>query len=444
MNYLKLSKDSQDSIAHELDLFNVPLTKTSILEGELHELGPLRSPSGNSPIEFEIDGNTDRYLDLSNSFIHVQCKVTHADGSAITDTVADIKVTPANNLLHSLFSSLTIQINGKEIEHEANYAHKAFLTSILNYGTDAKSTHLSTSHWIDDKMGEEHTATLTGPQKTKMSARSARLAGSKSLDMIGRLNSSLFNQHRYLIPGLNLHIKLLRNSPEFVLQKSEATADNFVIEITKIEMLVRKLEIHPSIAVSHNSLLSQGKRVQYPINHTETQFFTISPGRQSERIHILQNKQEAKIIIVGLLDHTAKNGSYTHSPFKFENFNVSSVNLTVNGRNVLNNPLHLNFADDIFARAYFNLQSACDKTFLNESNSITLDEFKKSLCLFAFDNTPDLCKGEGIHLIRRSTTTLDLNFREALANTVSVIVYSEFDDLIEIDKTRVATRASAT
>lgn len=444
MNFLKLSKDSQDSIANELELFSVPLTKTSVIESDLHELGPLRSPSGNSPIEFEIDGNTDHYLDLNNTFIHVQCEVKKSNGDTLSDTPGDLKISPSTNLLHTLFSSLTIKINGKEIEHEANYAHKAFLTTMLNYGKDAKSSHLTSNFWIEDDMGEEHTTSLTGSQKTKIAARAGKLVGSKTLDMTGKFHSPLFNQPRYMLPGLVFQIILGLNSPEFVLQKTEAEDTNYVINISRIELLVRKVKVHPSIAVSHNTLLSNGKKVQYPISHTATQFFTISPQRQDARIHILQNSQEAKIFIIGLVNHTAKNGSYLHSPFKFENFGVSSINLTVNGHNVLNNPLQLNFADDLFVRAYFNLQSVCDKTFMNEGNNISPEDFKNRLCLFAFDNTPDQCRGDGLHLIRRSTTTLDLKFRRALENTVSVFVYSEFDDLIEIDKTRVVTKASAT
>ena len=207
-------------------------------------------------------------------------------------------------------------------------------------------------------------------------------------------------------------------------------------------MLVRKLWVHPSITRSHNSLLAQGKKVQYPVNHTQVEFFHISQGRQSEKIHILQNQQEAKIIIVGFLNHNSENGSYMHSPFKFQHFNLSSINLTVNGRNVLNNPLQLNFAENTFIRAFHNFQAVCDKISVNEGNNISPEEFKSNICLLAFDNTPDLCRGEGIHLSRNSTTTLDLSFHTALTETVTVLVYTEFDDLLEIDKARNTTRAS--
>lgn len=442
MNYMKLSKDSQDSTVSELDLFNVPLTKTSVLEGEFHEILPIRSARSNAPIEFEIDGNTDHYVDLNNTFLHVECKVKSKNGEELSDTAADIKIAPSNNLFHSLFASLTVQINGKQIEHEPNYAHKAYLTNKLNYGKDAKSTHLSSHFWIEDNMGEEHTASLSGAQKTKIKSRAAKLVGSKTLDMVGKLNSPLFNQPRYLIPGLNIYIKLQQNSPEFILQKTEEHDGEYKIEISKIELLVRKLWVHPSITRSHNSLLAQGKKVQYPVNHTQVEFFHISQGRQSEKIHILQNQQEAKIIIVGFLNHNSENGSYMHSPFKFQHFNLSSINLTVNGRNVLNNPLQLNFAENTFIRAFHNFQAVCDKISVNEGNNISPEEFKSNICLLAFDNTPDLCRGEGIHLSRNSTTTLDLSFHTALTETVTVLVYTEFDDLLEIDKARNTTRAS--
>ena len=148
------------------------------------------------------------------------------------------------------------------------------------------------------------------------------------------------------------------------------------------------------------------------------------------------------INIVGFLNHNSENGSYMHSPFKFQHFNLSSVNLSVNGRNLLNNPLQLNFAEDTFIQAFHNLQAVCDKIFVNEGNNISREEFKSSICFLAVDNTPDLCPGEGLHLSRNSTTTLDLSFHTALTETVTALVYTKFDDLLQIDKARNTTRAS--
>jgi len=64
---------------------------------------------------------------------------------------------------------------------------------------------------------------------------------------------------------------------------------------------------------------------------------------------------------------------------------------------------------------------------MNDSNNISLEEFRKGFCLFTFDNTPNQCHGEEIHLVCQSTTTLDLTFRKPTEETISVLVYTETD-----------------
>lgn len=441
--YRKIDSLSQESIMSELDFFTSPLSKTSVMEGELYELPPERPPIGLSPITFEINGNNQFYLDLSNTLLHLQCKIKKADGGSLDEDPTNVKITHANNLFHSLISNLRVFVNQREVESNANYEHKAFISTMLNYGKESKSTHLSTTKWIDDDMFEEHTDGLSAAQQTLMAARAGKLAGSKTIDMIGRPITPLFTQGKYLIPGLNLRIEIEFNQPRVVLQNpaKDLTGD-YKIEISKADLLLRRVQVHPSVATSHASLLAGGKKALYPINRTDVEFFTISPGRQSQNLTIISNKQEAKIIIIGLMSHVAKEGSLNHSPFKFEHFNLSSINVSMNGRYALKKPLNLNFEDDIYMRAYHNLLSVCDKIQADAGNNITPEHFKSSLCLYAFDLTPDLCHGEGVHLLRTSDTIAELTFSKALPVTVSAMVYYEYDDMLRIDKLRTVELAS--
>ena len=334
-------------------------------------------------------------------------------------------------------------MNQKEIENNPNYNYKAFLSTILNHGSDAKNSHLTTAKWINDGMEEEHVANFSGSQTTKMKARAALLAGSKTLDMIGRPITPLFSQGQYLIPGLNLRIEFEFNNPRTILQNVEKDlTTEYKIDIVKASLLVRRLQVHPTIASSHAKMLDDGKKAKYTINRTDAQFFTISPGRQNQNITLINNNQEAKIIIIGLIDHTAKNGSYDHSPFKFENFDLSSINIMMNGSYVLKKPLQVDYDNDIYIRAYMNLLSVSGKSLTDAGNNISLETFKNSLCLYAFDLTPDWCHGEGTHLLRSSDTIAELTFASPLANTISVMVYYEYDDMIKIDKMRTVELAS--
>lgn len=433
-----------DILPPELDLFETPPTKTGLLEGEWIEKQPHGGiPDGESPIEFLIDGNTDSYINLHDSKIHLQCKVTKRDGSAIAADETNISLAPSILLLHSLFSSLTIDINGVEVEHEPNYSQRAYLETLLNHGIEAKKTDLATSMWFEDDLQPSHTAELTDPQKDLMKKRGLKIKGSKTVDMIGRLHCSLSHQPRYLLPGLSIRFHLRRNSSRYVLQKiSNTDTDEYVIEITKAEMMVRRVKVHPSIYTAHNKLLSQNKDVKYPINRVETQFFTLSPQRQNEVITVLQNRQNPKRILFGFVNHTAKNGSYLHNPFNYEHYNLSSVNLLVNGSNVLAKPMRMSFTNDQYMTVYSSLQSVCGKSLVNDSNGITPEKFANGHCIIGFDLAPDLCKGIGVHPITTGTTTVEVEFSTPLPETVSMFTYCEFDDMLKIDKSRVVSHST--
>lgn len=442
--FRKLCKDSHDSTKTELDIFQPPLTQTSVEHSEVYELSPVRAPNGNENLEFQIAGNTEFYISLHESKIHLQAKITKGDGAALSATAEDVNITHTNNLLHSMFTNIKIYINNKLVESNANYEFKSFLSTMLNYGSDAKQTHLESSQWIGDGMLEEHTEQFSNAQKALMADRAKKLKGSPIIDMVGQPLTPLFQQNRYLIPGLNIRIEFERSDPKAVLQycDKDKMDGEYNIEIVKVQLLIKRLRVHKSIAAAHARLLDQGKNALYPVNHTDCKFFTISPGRQEERLNIIQNKQEAKIILVGFISHLAKSGSLAHSPFKFENFGLTSVNLAVNGNNVESNPLDMSFENGTYTRVYDKLISVCGKSLTDTGNNITLQAFKDNLSLIAFDLTPDSCHGEGHHLIRNSTTSLDLRFAAPLADTVSVMVYYEYDDMLTVDKTRTIHRAS--
>ena len=86
----------------ELDLFSVPPTQTSVENGSWVEYHPLTTVGDGSPIEYDISGTGEDYIDLANTMLYVQTKITKQDG---TDLGANDPVGPVNLLLQSVFSS---------------------------------------------------------------------------------------------------------------------------------------------------------------------------------------------------------------------------------------------------------------------------------------------------------------------------------------------------
>jgi hypothetical protein len=102
----------------------------------------------------------------------------------------------ANNVLHSMYSSLSVSLNGKPVTlHESNYLHKAYLEKLLNYGSDASGTHLLTTFWfLDSPTGDGELKDNTG-----YATRLNYLSNSKAMELYGRLHADLFNSDKMLM-----------------------------------------------------------------------------------------------------------------------------------------------------------------------------------------------------------------------------------------------------
>ncbi len=74
--------------------------------------------------------------------------------------------------------------------------------------------------------------------------------------------------------------------------------------------------------------------------------------------------------------------------------------------------------------------------FRDEGNALDRRDFSRGYALYAFDLTPDLGEDDHFNLTRQGSVRLVLKFAQALAETVTMIAYAEFQNVIEIDKNR--------
>ena len=82
-----------------LDMFSIPPTQTSMEQGSWIEYHPLTAVRDGGPIEFEITGRGEDYIDFANSVLYVKAKITANNGGNLA---ADDEMGPVNLFLHSL------------------------------------------------------------------------------------------------------------------------------------------------------------------------------------------------------------------------------------------------------------------------------------------------------------------------------------------------------
>ena len=426
-----MNPDSCECSKSELELFTVPPTNISMEKGIYHEGLPIASLTPGNPIEFNIT-SSEEYIDVGRTVLYVKAKIVKQDKSNIA---AEAKIGPVNLWLHSLFSQVDVKLNGKLITPSVNtYPYRAYLETLLSYCSDAKESQLTSELWYRDV----DNMNVIDPHDTDIKnkgfqTRGALTAESKSVEMIGRLHCDIFQQDRYLLNGMDLNVKLIPSSEKFHLM-GDGTAWTTVIE--EACLYVRKVKLNPAIPVNHNKLLSQGKFAKYPIRRGVVTTFTIPRNNLSMNKDNVIMGQLPRRIVLGLVDNASFNGSMTRNPYEFKHYNVNFLSLYVDGVQVPSKPLTPSFADEQYLRSYITLFEGTGMLHDNRGHGISREDFKEGFALYAFDLTPDMAEGSHVDPIKHGTIRLDIHFKEALRETVNVVLYSEYDNLIQIDRAR--------
>ena len=376
----------------ELDLFSVPPLNTSMERSNQCVYHPISSLTDSGPIEFNVSGSSDEYIDIGRTMLYIKLQVTQKNSNDLIDTA---KVAPVNLLFPSLFSQIDIKLKDTLITPSAHtYPYKAYLETLLSYGNDAKESQLSSELWNTD-VGDFNAVDpyAEGNDNTGMKNRAYYIAKSKTLELMGRPHCDLFLQDRYLINGVDMYVKLIRSNETFHLMSID---DNVATKILDARLHVRKVKIHLTIALQHSKLLDTGTTVKYPIRRSVVSSFTIPKGSLSFNKENVVTGQMPRRIVIGFVRNAAFNGSFKINPFNFEHFQLDYLSLNVGSQIFPSHPLKPDFENDECIRSYMTLFEGTGMLNDNRGHGVTREQFRKGYTLYAFDMTPDMC--EGSHL----------------------------------------------
>ena len=327
------------------------------------EYTPISALQNNAPIDFSIPGSEQLYLDLSRSYLYVRAKITNEDG---TNIPANAQVGPINNTIHSLFSNVDVELNGKSIS-DANglYPYRAQFETILTYNEDAQQSHLQAGLFWKDTAGHMNSLESNGgnAENHGLRDRAALFAESREVEMVGRLHADIFHQAKCIPQNVGLKIKLTPTKDAFRLITPAPDRDhpqvNYRVQIVDARMVLRTLQVGPATIMAHEKVLLE-KNMRFPLRRVTMKHLAIPRGQTSILHDNIYLGTLPRRIVVGFLEDQAMSGSYQQNPFNFQHFGINHLALYVNGEMVPQQPYQPNFTTGNYLRDYLSIFKGTD------------------------------------------------------------------------------------
>lgn len=153
--------------------------------------------------------------------------------------------------------------------------------------------------------------------------------------------------------------------------------------------------------------------------------------------NLLDSMGNSTVTFIPMVDGKTFNGSLQWNPFNFQHFNYNYLALYVDSTQMPSRPLTPDFKIIcILDRTIRYLKGAA----LISMTQVTLFHTRNIptvIAYAAFDLPPDLsCNEPHWNIIKSGTLRAEIRFAEALTTTVNLIIFAEFDNIIEVNKNR--------
>lgn len=411
----------------EMDLFSVPSTQISVSNTQELEYRPISTLKPEIPLEFQIQTSPDQYILLSETYLRMKIKlVLRRNGTDLTATTEYVHLVPEQYLLHSMIKSVEITLGNKALNlSPSSYNYRAYLEALLGYNQDAKNSHLGSALWDTPAF---RTATF----------QPSTNGNYPEVELMGRLHLDLTHQNRAILGGLPLKVKIMLHEPNAFCQTGDVNR-TVRMEILACSLLVTSQEATSHLVQAHAKALRMAP-AKYPITRSEVRHAILPAGLKDAVMDNLIMGQIPRRLFVVMLRNEVYNGSYVNSAYKFEHFDVNFIATYLNGIQIPAIPYTPDFSKNLYTREFLSLYRNTDQNGTSANAQISIRDFKENHPIFAFNYSPDLSHGYDsnghVSPIKHGSLRLQMRFTSALTVPINVLLFAEYDNILEVDEMR--------
>ena len=416
----------EERINQGFNLFTAPETDISFSNAYDVEYRSVMSLQNDGPFEFNIYTSANEFIIASQTRL---TGVVSIRNDANEDITEDDDVAGVNLMFDSLFSSIAIEIDGRQVENSSQcYPYKAYFEKLLSAGRDAKRSHMAGDMYIlDDHNSADRMGGNSGYEKRRAQCREGMMEFSIPIC------SDLFNSTRFLPNNTTYTVRMTRTRDNFCLMSGGEETD-YKIHFYDLAMSVRKVVPSESVLREIEKQFNSKPQI-FPFTRSLIKNFVLPSGLlDGSLFNIFTGTQLPRSIIVGMVSQTAYSGSYKKNPYYFQHYNCCEMSVRVNNISYPTIPYRPNFPEDRFQKMYRGLFDNIGIYSSDVGLDITPLHFKGNCFINVFDLTPDRCNGFHRHRNLQGVMDLNLKFRTPLGEAVKVIIYGVYENIIIKDK----------
>ncbi len=420
-----MDSDTQTS---SMSLFHPPPTEKAVLKHSIVEYRPVSQIAEGSTIEFNIPGTTTQYVNLKKSRLHVKCKLTKADKTPVDE---ENLVGLVNLSLHALFRQIDVMLQQKVVSPDVgtNYPYKALIDVLLHTATDVNQSQIQAEFFFKDEAG---LMDATDPQtggNSGLLQRYAHTSEGQTVSLEGPLYVDICQQDRNIINGVPISVKLYPSSDAFRLMAKDD--ELYKVIITDAVLKVYHVEVNPEVILAHNEALKKGN-VLLPIRQSEVKAYAIAKGSFTHTVDGMFSGEIPTSIVVGLVSSAAYAGSYKKNYANFKNYDLNYLDFSVDGNSLPGTPFQPDYKSGNYTPEFLSL--FYDRYPDRRGIDISIEDYLGGYSLYVF-NIAD-AEGDVLPNTLRGHSRLAVRFGEGLKEATTLIVYSQFERIVQIDQAR--------
>ncbi|XP_064478333.1 uncharacterized protein LOC135391796 isoform X2 [Ornithodoros turicata] len=227
----------------------------------------------NSVIEFCIQNLQRAHLDLYCSFVSLTVRIVRDDGEEMDEK--DV-VFPINHLLSGMFKTVTVYANNKLVGSNELYAYRSILDVVLHSTPAAQETVHAAGLYVEDDehLKDDYDVSSRGPKQ-----RYEATKGGKYFNLVGQINTDLFQQPRLMVPAVEIRVVFLLNNDEFKLVSvpKDKKTYNYEVDIKEMTLHLKKVTLAPSLFLEYERRLQTTPAI-YVLRGLETKVRSLSAG----------------------------------------------------------------------------------------------------------------------------------------------------------------------